>query len=355
MRRAVRAIGKLLRGIGIAVWRMLLAISVITNIVLLIIVAVLLLTIFDIKNNIASPLIQGLHSSFVGLKDATIDWTIPVRDQIPVRLNIPLQTETIVELTEPVPINVTAFIDILARPAQVSLNLPRGLKLPVKLDLNVAVDQPLDVALDVRAVIPLKDTQLRDPVDNLQLLFEPLAVGLDNLPNDFGETFDMVGQALAGNAPDLLAENDYSRSPWTGYSITAGANYTLVDIPFPALNVPCATGIVPLGGIPALDEQIRPEVYEAGGPRAVNEAARAAMDAQSVPNAFYNGGFSAFRLSALDGMAQVAVGIPCQPVGGAQVAPPDTTLPQPPDTAGNGSLTQPDDPGDLGILPTPTP
>lgn len=353
---------KLLRRIGLFIWRTLLAISVITNIVLLVIVFVLLLTIFDIKNNIAAPLVQGLHSSFIGLKDATIDWTIPVRDQIPVRLNIPLETETTVVLTQPVPINVTAFIDILSQPAQVSLTLPAGLELPVRLDLDVGVDQPLDVALDVRAVIPLKDTQLKDPVENLQLLLEPMAIALDNLPNDFGGAAQMVGDALGGNPPDLLAENDYSRMPWPGFSQTAGVNYTLVDVPLPPSSQPCTTGIVPLGGIPALDEQIRPQIYQQGGPEAVNQAAREQLDSQGVPDAYYNGAFSTFRVQALSGSAQALAGIPCQPAGvssqssssgGTTDTTTDTTNGT--DTTVGGSLTQPEDPGDMGILPTPTP
>ncbi|MBC7811191.1 MAG: hypothetical protein H7175_08595, partial [Burkholderiales bacterium] len=42
----------------------------------------------------------------------TIDWTIPVRDQIPVVLDIPLQTETIVTLTQNVPLTLNAQINL---------------------------------------------------------------------------------------------------------------------------------------------------------------------------------------------------------------------------------------------------
>lgn len=361
--------GKVLRAIGRFFWRFMVVFSFIVNIVLLVVVLFLLVTIFDIKNNIAAPLVQGLHSSFVGLKDATIDWTIPVRDTIPVVLDIPLQTETTVVLTEAVPINVIAYIDILSQPAQVSLNLPAGLELPVRLDLNVGVNQPLDVELDVRAVIPLKDTQLNDPVTNLQLLLEPMAIGLDNLPNNFGEAFSMIGDALGGNAPDLLAANAYSERPWPGYSTTAGLNYPLANVPFPAANLPCQTGIVPLGGIAALDEQLawRQNVWAAGGPEAVNDAARQQMDAQSVTDAFYNGGFSAFRAQSVAQGAGATPGtiIPCANPMSSQAAPPgsQTVDPVPTNTNTDGSttgtdggtITQPLDPNDQGILPTPTP
>ncbi len=73
---------------------------------------------FDIKKNIAQPLLQGLHSSFVGLNDSTIDWTIPVKDVIYVdRATAQLDTtipinvaETVVTLTQPVPLTVGANI-----------------------------------------------------------------------------------------------------------------------------------------------------------------------------------------------------------------------------------------------------
>ena len=64
--------------------------SFIVNVVLIVVVLGLVLFIFDIKNNVVTPLITGLHSSFVGLDEATIDWTIPVRDTVPVRFDLPL-------------------------------------------------------------------------------------------------------------------------------------------------------------------------------------------------------------------------------------------------------------------------
>ena len=46
--------------------------------------------------------------------------------------------------------------------------LPQGLVLPVHLDLDVPVREPaLPVSLDVRAIIPLKETQLADPIREL--------------------------------------------------------------------------------------------------------------------------------------------------------------------------------------------
>lgn len=287
--RAVKAVGS-----GIKTFMILF--SFVVNLVLIIVVVALLLMIFDIKNNIAQPLVQGLHSSFVGLDEATIDWTIPVRDTIPIKLDIPLETDTTVVLTQPVPLSVNATINLpgvgTLSNAVVNLSLPAGLSLPVHLDLDVPVDQQLDVALDVRAVIPLSETQLHDPFENLRLIFEPLALGLDNLPDNFDEAGVLVSDLLAGRTVDLLAETDYARDPWTGFSRTAGLGYMLGDVPAPLANRPMPTGIVPIGGIRALDEQIRPEVYAEGGPEVVNARAIQELLSLAVPPYHFDGSYA---------------------------------------------------------------
>lgn len=289
------------------IWRFMVIFSFIVNIILVLVLLALGVLIFDIKNNIAGPLVTGLHSSFVGLDEATIDWTIPVREPaLPVNLSVPINAdtitsqvttvagvpvspiagETVVRLTRDVPItlrgaNITSS-SLTLTGATVNISLPAGTELPVSLNLEVAVNSSIPVNLDVRAVIPLEGTQLHDVANNLRLLFEPLARGLVNLPNDFGGAAQMVGDILAGKPINLLSEDDpagYVRNPWQGFSQTAGLNY---DMPnnvesWPLAHQPLDTGIVVTGGIPALDEQLRPEIYEAGGPQAVNAQAQSNM------------------------------------------------------------------------------
>jgi hypothetical protein len=281
---------RVLRGIGGFIWRFMVIFSFIVNIVLVVVVIVLALLLFDIKNNIVTPLVAGLHSSFVGLDQATIDWTIPVRDSIPVAFDLPLEQNTVVVLTENVPLTVLASISAPAlqvNSATVFLTLPAGTRLPVALNLNVPVSTDIDVSLDVRAVIPLDQTQLHDAFDNLRLIFEPITRALYNLPNDYPAAAQLAADILNGTpAPNLLAENDYSRNPWPGFSRSAGINYALADEPVPPENLPRFTGIVPQGGIPALDEQLRPEVYALGGPQALNLAAQAALPTTLAPLPF---------------------------------------------------------------------
>ncbi len=318
-------------------WRFMVIFSFIVNVVLVVVVAALLLLIFDIKANIAEPLVGGLHRSFVGLDQATIDWTIPVRDRIPVVLNVPLAADTTVVLTAPVPLNVSASIDLpglnaYGASAQVRLTLPAGLQLPVSLDLDVPINEELDVALDVRAVIPLQGTQLHDVAESLRLLFEPFVRGLANLPDNFGEVPALVGALLAGNPPDLMQQPADAPNPWAGFSQTAGLNYAMFDQPWPLPNRPVATGIVVEGGVPALDDQVRPEVRAEGGAAAINARARQEMESRYIPPQFYDGTLSSYIAALRGGFA-----VQTAPVS----SPP--TLAAPPPAA------------DLGIVPTAQP
>src|SRR5690606_37377639 len=98
---------------------------------------------------------------------------------------------------------------------------------------------------------------------------------------------------LSGSPPDLLADTPYSLNPWPGYSQTAGLNYELANVPFPPENVPVLTGIVPTGGIPALDQGIRDETYQGGNdPTIINAQSAGNMDAQGIPPQYYDGTYA---------------------------------------------------------------
>lgn len=307
----------MLRAVGRFIWRFMIIFSFIVNIVLVIVLVALGILLFDIKNNIAEPLLTGLHATARGLDESTIDWTIPVRDTIPVRLNIPLEQNTTVVLTSDVGLNVTANIDLpginaYGVAANVRLTLPQGLQLPVALDLDVPVDEEMDVALDVRAVIPLGETQLRDPIAALENTVGPLSALVWDLPSDFYDAGYRLNAALRGdtNDPsydvDLLDEHRPVRGdfngdgveevvyeeydPWPGFSITAGLNYDLLNVAPPPEHVRLETGIVPPGGLPALDEQWRPDLYLGDiSPWFVNEYAYAQLQAMGIPTYAYDG------------------------------------------------------------------
>ncbi len=197
--------------------------SFIMNFVLLIVLIFVLYLIFQIKNGIAEPLIDGLHSNFVGLDEARIETQIPVNDTIPVVFDLPLQQDVEVELTDEVLIpGVPAFFVIEGGGGTirgtVDIRLPIGTRLPIRLDMMVPVDQDIDIALLVDVDIPLNETQLSVPFNNLRQLLEPYVKILDNLPDEWGEVRSFVFDVLDGKV-DLLTPTEDSRNPWKGFDV----------------------------------------------------------------------------------------------------------------------------------------
>lgn len=351
-----------MRKLGRLLWRFMVIFSFVVNLILVIVLLGAGILIFDIKNNIADPLIGGLHSTATGLKEATIDWTIPVRDQLGVDLLVPINAntitsqvtqvrgepvepipgETVVTLTRNVPITINgAFInsnDLTLRNATVNIVLPAGTELPVALDMEVNLQTDIPVDLDVRAVIPLGETQLSDPVDTLRLLFEPLAVGLHNLPASWSEVGPFLGALTSGDLNLLATDgsggvNSEPYDAWSGFSQTAGLNYNLLNIPVPPENLPEGTGLVVPGGIPLMDQELpdRRPIYEQGGVEDVNDSALNQLQQNgTVPPYTYDGSMRYEYQRQQEGAAP----------------PPDNSTP-PEDNSGST------DSSDFGILPTP--
>ncbi|MGB7338973.1 MAG: hypothetical protein WBC91_08790 [Phototrophicaceae bacterium] len=380
-----------MRAIGKFLWRFMVIFSFIVNFVLVAVLLVAGLYIFQIKAQVADPLIGGLHSTAAGLGDATIDWIIPVRDTVPVQLDVPINSntiqsvvtsiagqpvtqqipgETVVTLTRPVPISITgANIDagnLQLNNATVNITLPAGTQLPVALDLNLALNTELPIALDVRAVIPLSETQLNDPIQQLGLLFEPLAIGLHNLPNNFSEAGEFAGLLVGSDEPvgqwltqNLLATdgtgfNSQAYDPWVGFSQTAGVGYeSLLTQNFPVQARPIETGIVAPGGIPALDALLpdRAALYTDGSnPAQVNANSLLTFAQTGIPAYNYNGEFAGEYDAAQGGISQSVEDAVLPPInsqgvptgnGGTGGAP---TNPNSANTNNAGS----------GIIPTPT-
>lgn len=197
-----------------------LLISFTINLVLVIVVLLLLMQIFQIKNGILEPLIDGLHRNFVGLDEAVIERTILVEDQIPVQFDLPLSQGTNVVLTQDVPIAASATFTLPGGGGvingRVDIVLPSGLVLPVQLDMIVPVDTQIPINLPVEVAIPLKETQLHAPFSNLRDLLEPYVRILDNLPGSWREVPDFVVDALQGEGVNLVSPTEGSQHPWPG-------------------------------------------------------------------------------------------------------------------------------------------
>jgi|GEM_PF-431667 len=341
-----------MRALGKFIWRFMVIFSFIVNFVLIVVLLLAGLFIFQIKNQVADPLIGGLHSTAAGLGESTIDWVIPVRDSLGIDLEVPINAgtilsevteiggvpvteqipgETVVTLTRPVPIAITgAYIDagnLQLTNATVNITLPAGTQLPVALDLVLGLQEDIPVELDVRAVIPLGQTQLNDPINQLGLLFEPLAIGLHNLPDDFSEAGDFTGriysQVLNGNEPfgswlttfllstDGSGFNDDVYDPWFGFSQTAGYNYDLASQSYPGESLPIDTQVTVPGGIPALDALLpdREQYYDGEGetPMISSQQAADIVDNAGIPPYTWDGSYADYFASVQGGYAPLSV------------------------------------------------
>jgi hypothetical protein len=194
--------------------------SFVLNFVFLIVLLILLMQIFKIKNGILEPLVDGLHRNFVGLDEAVIERTIAVDDEIPVVFDLPLNQQTNVVLIQDVPLMASATFTLPGGGGvingRVDIVLPKDLVLPVQLNMIVPVDTNIPVNLLVDVNIPLKETQLHYPFDNMRGLLEPYVRVMDHLPSDWGEVPDFTIDAIQGEGVNLVSPSEGSQNPWPG-------------------------------------------------------------------------------------------------------------------------------------------
>lgn len=199
----------------VAIW-----FSFILNLVTLIVLILVIMQIFKIKNGILEPLVDGLHRDFAGLDEAIITRTINVDDTIPVQFDLPLNQQTNVVLTDNVPIVANASFTLPGGGGvingRVDIVLPKDLVLPVQLSMVVPVDTTIPVQLPVAVEIPLNETQLHYPFKDMRDLLEPYVRVMDNLPDDWDEVPDFTVNAVQGDVPNLLTPKEENIDPWPG-------------------------------------------------------------------------------------------------------------------------------------------
>ncbi len=171
--------------------------SFVVNFVLLLVLLIAAPLILPVVDTIARPLVGGLSDSFVQMGEASIVRTIVVDDRIPVSFTLPLSTTTEVILDRPVPLDVPATFNFPGGGGTINgavrLELPEGMVLPIRLNIDVPVSNTIPVQLDVGVDIPLQETELGQPFNTLQELFVPLDIFLDGLPASNRELFERIG------------------------------------------------------------------------------------------------------------------------------------------------------------------
>ena len=168
--------------------------SFITNLVLIMIVALLLMQsdmLFTVKSEVAEPLLVDLDQAFAALGETTIKSTIYITDTMPVVFGLPLNQNTNMVLTQPVPLSVPAMFILPSGGGSingtVSLNLPQGQILPVALGINVPVSTTIPVVMQVPVEIPLAESGMGAAIEQLRAVFRPVTGFIQSLPDSSAE------------------------------------------------------------------------------------------------------------------------------------------------------------------------
>jgi hypothetical protein len=165
-----------------------------------------------LKSGMVEPLLNDLDAASVRLGDSTIDTTIDIDQTTPISFTLPLsepltidfmleiEQNTDVVLQEPVPLNgLPARFSLPGGGGMingaVSMALPAGMRLPVRLDMSVPVsktipvrmevpvDQTVDIAMEVPVEIELGEAGLDPAVEELRAVFRPLREQVEQLPD----------------------------------------------------------------------------------------------------------------------------------------------------------------------------
>lgn len=167
---------------GEAFWlafeRLALVFSFTMSVVLLVVVLVLLGFLLPIRDQIARPTMDKVMAEIDRLGSTHIKTTIPVKDSIRVKFDLPLSQKVDVTTTEAIPLTTDAYFVLPGGggyiQGTVSIELPANTTLPVQLNTTVPVDQEVPVEMDVDVDIDLAETDLKTSVDNFKALLKPV-------------------------------------------------------------------------------------------------------------------------------------------------------------------------------------
>ncbi len=165
--------------------------SFIVNFILVVALLLVIGPVFQLKTGTIEPLLDNLDNAFAGLGETVIVTTVHIDDRLPVIFDLPLEQETQVVLTEEVPLE--AYTNFSLGPfgsinGVVSLNLPKGMVLPVRLQMMVPVSTTVPVVMQVPVEIKLNEAGMGPAIEDLRDVFRPINKFVKSLPNSLQET-----------------------------------------------------------------------------------------------------------------------------------------------------------------------
>ena len=161
--------------------------SMFIDLILIVAVVILANQVGSIKMTLNTVLGQ-LDSAFKDLGQVVITDTIKINQQVPVQFDLPLTQDTVVTTQAPVPINTQANFSLGqfgSINGLVSLQLPAGTRLPVRLEMTVPVSNVIPVVFDQPVRIPLAEKGLGSVVTKLRAALAPIIGVVQQMPDRF--------------------------------------------------------------------------------------------------------------------------------------------------------------------------
>ncbi len=178
--------------------------SFIVNFVLVLVLILAIGPIFQAKTGIVQPLLDNLDNAFAGLGETVIETTVHIDDRLPVIFDLPLEQTTQVVLVEEVPLQAHANFSLGpfgSINGVVSLNLPEGMVLPVRLEMMVPVSTTVPVVMQVPVEIKLDEAGMGPAIENLRDVFRPINKFVKSLPNSPQEVQQQLQDTLMKKEP----------------------------------------------------------------------------------------------------------------------------------------------------------
>ena len=162
-----------------AFWTIASIFSMTVNLILIIVLLVVWQNIGGLSNlgPLGNGLLGGLYSNFERMDAAHIKTTIPLKQDIQLSTNIPVQTTTSITLANPVEIpnaHVKIATSSFNIDSDADVTLPAGTALNVILNFNLPLNQSVAVDSEVPADIALNKTDLHVAIIGLEDTIKPL-------------------------------------------------------------------------------------------------------------------------------------------------------------------------------------
>ncbi len=171
------------------VWRAFQTVAILfsfaMNLALLIALIMLYTQLAAIKGTV-NGVVARLEGVVQDLGYTHISTTIPIRQSVPVAFELPVQQDTVVVTLAPVPITTAATFQLPGGGGTINgmvfINLPAGTRLPVRLNMTVPVRTQIPVNFDQPVDIALGSSGLDPVVVQLLALLRDLKALLDLIP-----------------------------------------------------------------------------------------------------------------------------------------------------------------------------